>query len=93
MLLYPLKFAPILKERLWGGKNLAEQWAATLACRSAIKDGALLDNEAAIDLAKAVLPQAGEAAGSEPRNTPRCPHGRPLWMELGRSELLRAVRR
>jgi len=29
MLLYPLKFAPILKERLWGGKNLAEQYHKT----------------------------------------------------------------
>jgi DNA mismatch repair protein MutL len=65
------------------GENIAERWAATLSCHGAIKDGDYLDDTAALTLVEAALklPQ------------PRCPHGRPIWTELSREELFRAVRR
>ncbi|MDR2552133.1 MAG: DNA mismatch repair endonuclease MutL [Treponema sp.] len=73
---------------LRGAANLTEAWALTLACRGAIKDGGLLDDEAALTLAKAVLAMEDESG-----RLPRCPHGRPLWTEISRGELLKAVRR
>ncbi|MDR2758121.1 MAG: DNA mismatch repair endonuclease MutL [Spirochaetaceae bacterium] len=65
------------------GEDMAERWAATLSCHGAIKDGDYLDDTTALALAKAALkfPE------------PRCPHGRPIWTELSREELFRAVRR
>jgi DNA mismatch repair protein MutL len=65
------------------GENMAERWAATLSCHGAIKDGDYLDDAAALTLAKQVLEF----------HNPRCPHGRPLWFELSREDLFRAVRR
>ncbi|MDR2314322.1 MAG: DNA mismatch repair endonuclease MutL [Spirochaetaceae bacterium] len=70
------------------GENMAEHWAATLACRGAIKDGDLLDDGAALALVKEVL-----ALKEQTGQMPRCPHGRPLWTEITREELFRAVRR
>jgi DNA mismatch repair protein MutL len=56
---------------------------ATVACRSAVKDGDRLDPEAAAELCRRAfaLPEA------------RCPHGRPVWVRLSREELYRLVRR
>jgi DNA mismatch repair protein MutL len=65
------------------GENMAERWAATLSCHGAIKDGDYLDDTAALALAEAALKLP----------LPRCPHGRPIWTELSREELFRAVRR
>jgi DNA mismatch repair protein MutL len=65
------------------GENIAERWAATLSCRAAVKDGDRLDDNAALALAEAAL--------SFPIAC--CPHGRPLWTEIGREELFKAVRR
>ncbi len=65
------------------GENMAERWLATLACHAAVRDGDPLDAAAALTLAKAALALP----------VPRCPHGRPLWSELNREDLLRAVRR
>ena len=70
------------------GQNFAERWAFTFACHSAIKDSEYLDNAAAQALAESVLTQR-----SEKGSIPRCPHGRPLWTELSKAELLKAVRR
>jgi DNA mismatch repair protein MutL len=64
-------------------ENMAERWAATLSCHGAVKDGDYLDDGAALALAEAVLRLP----------VPRCPHGRPIWKELSREELFRAVRR
>ncbi|MDR0556275.1 MAG: DNA mismatch repair endonuclease MutL [Treponema sp.] len=72
----------ILELRL-AGENIAERWAATLACHAAIKDGGYLDSAAALALAESAL--------SLP--DPHCPHGRPLWTEMSRQELLHAVKR
>ncbi|MDR0598982.1 MAG: DNA mismatch repair endonuclease MutL [Treponema sp.] len=70
------------------GENIAERWAATLACRAAIKDGGWLDDDAALALAEEAL-----ALYDKNGLPPRCPHGRPLWKALSRDELFRAVRR
>jgi DNA mismatch repair protein MutL len=72
----------ILNLRL-AGENMAERWAATLCCHSAVKDGDYLDDAAALAL--------GEAALRLP--VPRCPHGRPVWVEISRESLFRQVRR
>ncbi|MDR2499616.1 MAG: DNA mismatch repair endonuclease MutL [Treponema sp.] len=63
--------------------TMAERWAATLSCHQAIRDGDYLDDAGAADLAAAVLGLAD----------PRCPHGRPIWAEVSRETLCRAVRR
>jgi DNA mismatch repair protein MutL len=65
------------------GKNMAEHWAATLSCHGAIKDGDYLDDTAALELAEAALAL----------EIPRCPHGRPLWVEVSREDLFRGVQR
>jgi DNA mismatch repair protein MutL len=65
------------------GEDMAERWAATLSCHGAVKDGAYLDESAALALAESALALP----------VPRCPHGRPLWFELRREDLYRAVRR
>jgi DNA mismatch repair protein MutL len=65
------------------GENIAERWAATLSCHGAIKDGDYLDDASALTLAEEALKL----------QVPRCPHGRPIWFELSRNDLLRAVRR
>jgi DNA mismatch repair protein MutL len=56
---------------------------ALAACRSAVKDGDILDDAAAEELiARAIaLPE------------PRCPHGRPIWTRVTREQLYRLVRR
>ncbi|MDR3167614.1 MAG: DNA mismatch repair endonuclease MutL [Treponema sp.] len=72
----------ILNLRL-AGENMAERWAATLSCHSAIKDGDYLDDTAALAL--------GTAALQLPLS--RCPHGRPIWVEISREALFRQVRR
>jgi DNA mismatch repair protein MutL len=65
------------------GENMAERWAATLCCRAAIKDGDYPDDETAFAL--------GMQALELPE--PRCPHGRPIWTEISRDALFKAVRR
>jgi len=70
------------------GKNFFEQLCAVMACRSAIKDGGYLDDAAALALAEDAL-----ALFDETSTLPRCPHGRPLWTEISRTDLFRAVRR
>jgi DNA mismatch repair protein MutL len=65
------------------GENMAERWAATLSCHRAVKDGDYLDDTTALALAEAALTLP----------VPRCPHGRPVWKELSREELFKAVRR
>jgi DNA mismatch repair protein MutL len=65
------------------GENIAERWAATLSCHGAVKDGDYLDDGAALELAQAALAL----------RTPRCPHGRPLWVEITREELFHLVQR
>jgi DNA mismatch repair protein MutL len=65
------------------GENMAKRWAATCCCRVAIKDGDHLDNETAFELGREALLLPD----------PRCPHGRPVWTEISREALFKAVRR
>ncbi|GMO31884.1 MAG: DNA mismatch repair endonuclease MutL [Termitinemataceae bacterium] len=65
------------------GVNVAEHWAATIACHAAIKDGSYIDNSTALSIAEESL--------SLP--VMRCPHGRPFVKEITREELLKAVKR
>jgi DNA mismatch repair protein MutL len=51
--------------------------------RRAVKDGDRLDDAAASALAMAALALP----------VPRCPHGRPGWVEISRAELYRGVKR
>jgi len=64
-------------------ENIAERWAATLCCHQAVRDGDYLDDAAALALAQEALALP----------VPRCPHGRPIWTEITRDALHRAVRR
>ena len=65
------------------GENIAERWAATLCCHQAVRDGDYLDDATALALAEEALALP----------VPRCPHGRPIWTEITRDALHRAVRR
>jgi len=65
------------------GENMAQRWATTLCCRAALKDGDYPDDETAFALGR-------EALSLE---QPRCPHGRPIWTEISKEALYKAVRR
>jgi len=65
------------------GENMAQRWAATICCRAAIKDGDYPDDETAFALGKEALTLSD----------PRCPHGRPIWTEISKDALLKAVKR
>jgi DNA mismatch repair protein MutL len=65
------------------GENMAERWAATLSCHRALRDGDYLDDQSARALAEAALALP----------VPRCPHGRPVWIELSREQLYKGVKR
>ena len=65
------------------GENMAERWAATLCCHQAVRDGDWLDDASAFDLARQALGLSD----------PHCPHGRPVWTEISREALYRAVKR
>jgi len=65
------------------GASAVERWAALCCCHQATRDGDYLDDATAASLAREAL--------SLP--DPRCPHGRPIWAEISREALLRAVRR
>ncbi|MCL2442339.1 MAG: DNA mismatch repair endonuclease MutL [Treponema sp.] len=65
------------------GENMTNRWAATLCCRAAIKDGDFPDDETAFALGKEALNLPD----------PRCPHGRPVWTEITKEALFKAVRR
>jgi len=64
-------------------ENIGEHWAATYSCKSAVKDGDFLDERTALALAEEALALP----------VGRCPHGRPIWFELSRADLFKAVKR
>jgi DNA mismatch repair protein MutL len=65
------------------GEDMTKRWAATVCCRAAIKDGDYPDDETAFSLAREALELPD----------PRCPHGRPIWTEISKQALYKAVRR
>ncbi|MBO7123372.1 MAG: DNA mismatch repair endonuclease MutL [Treponema sp.] len=64
-------------------KELIRKIAAMAACRSAVKDGDVIDDNAAIDLVQKAfdLPD------------PHCPHGRPCWTVVTKEKLFELVKR
>ena len=64
-------------------EGVAERWAATVCCHQALRDGDYLDDQSALALAQDALALPD----------PRCPHGRPVWTEISREALYKAVRR
>jgi len=63
--------------------RLEKELYAQASCKSAIKDGEVLDRVTAEELIEQtlVLPE------------PRCPHGRPIWFEVSRDELFQLLGR
>lgn len=64
-------------------RNLKKDLYANLACKQAIKEGQILDQVTAVHLIEQTL------------NLPEpfCPHGRPLWIELGEDQLYSWIKR
>lgn len=62
---------------------LDRQFIAELACKAAVKAGDYLDGLSAHALAERLLALP----------EPRCPHGRPLWIEMDREQLDRLIGR
>ncbi len=64
-------------------KDIIYSIAASNACRQAVMDGTVLDDDAAQNLAKAALEL----------EDPHCPHGRPVYTTITRKQLFELVRR
>ncbi len=76
------KLAHVVREILElrdSGQGMRRALNALTACRSAIKEGELLDNVSAQELARQALALPDQ----------HCPHGRPILVRLGRDELYR----
>ena len=73
----------LLKSSTASVASLREDVLARIACKRAIKEGEELDRITAQRLLE-------EAYGL---SNPRCPHGRPIWYEVSKKELFRAVGR
>lgn len=63
--------------------DLETELYANMACKTAIKDGDIIDNTTAMELIRKTL---------NLKNA-RCPHGRPVWFQVSREELFRFVGR
>ncbi len=72
-----------IQEEIGSPEEITRSLFATISCRAAIKEGDVIDEHTAHELIVKVL-------GLE---LPRCPHGRPIWKEITREELYRAVKR
>lgn len=79
----PHKLIPFLAGEQGYSSQLAVFLYATLACRSAVKEGERLLPEQANAIIKGVF-QLDDA---------RCPHGRPIWIEFDRRTLYKMVGR
>lgn len=73
----------LLLEKRISPKEIMHNIFATAACRSAIKEGNILDSETATSLIKEIFAL----------EEPHCPHGRPLWIELPREKLYELIKR
>ncbi|MBO4546166.1 MAG: DNA mismatch repair protein MutL, partial [Treponema sp.] len=78
-----LELKKLIFEKRIEPKELIRKIAAMAACRSAVKDGDVLDDAAAEDLARKAfdLPD------------PHCPHGRPCWTVVTKEKLFELVKR
>lgn len=66
-----------------GPEALLSRLFALAACRAAVKDGDVID----ADAARRIVSKAFEL------REPVCPHGRPVWIRLSREDLYRAIKR
>jgi DNA mismatch repair protein MutL len=66
-----------------GPEALLSRLFALAACRAAVKDGDVID----ADAARIIVSKAFEL------REPVCPHGRPVWIRLSREDLYRAIKR
>lgn len=64
-------------------EELVASLASTNACRQAVMDGTILDDDTACQLALDTLAL----------EDPHCPHGRPLWIKISRETMDRGVKR
>lgn len=64
-------------------KDLKTALYADMACKSAIKDGEVLDPVTAVELIKKTMKL----------HNARCPHGRPVWFQISKPELFNLVGR
>jgi DNA mismatch repair protein MutL len=72
-----------LRQACGGETEWRDTVLRTAACRLAIKEGDPVDAVTAVEL----------VSGALKLDPPRCPHGRPLWHEIGRDRLYRLVDR
>ncbi|ERF61048.1 MutL C-terminal dimerization domain protein [Treponema socranskii subsp. socranskii VPI DR56BR1116 = ATCC 35536] len=72
-----------LLEKRVAPEDVISEIAAMTACKAAVKDGYVLDDAAASDLAEKALTLPD----------PHCPHGRPVWTAVTRAELFALVKR
>ena len=72
-----------LLEKRVAPEDVISEIAAMTACKAAVKDGYVLDDAAASDLAEKALALPD----------PHCPHGRPVWTAVTRAELFALVKR
>ncbi|OQY40618.1 MAG: hypothetical protein B6229_01285 [Spirochaetaceae bacterium 4572_7] len=72
-----------VKSKKGSKADIERELYATLACRSAIKEGDPIDPIAAKELITAAFSM----------DQARCPHGRPIWFELSKMELYELVGR
>lgn len=73
----------LLKTHSGSLEVLKQELFAQIACKKAIKDGEGINPLSAYEILTYVFSL----------DNPRCPHGRPLWVQISREELLRGVRR
>ncbi len=72
-----------LLEKRIAPEELTRKIAAFSACRAAVKDGTILDE----NTAKSLAMQAFELPD------PHCPHGRPVWIKITKDDLFNLIRR
>ena len=72
----------LLQKRI-NPKDVLTATAASTACRSAVMDGTVLDDETAAQIAKSALELPD----------PHCPHGRPVYTKITTAQLFALVKR
>jgi DNA mismatch repair protein MutL len=77
------ELADALSSGIGSPEELRQSILSQAACRSAVKDGEEVDPLTASELVRRALEL----------DNARCPHGRPLWMEVRRSDLWKTVGR
>ena len=77
------ELAVLLIDLLDRPDDFARELFASISCHAAVTDGDDLADQAAHEIIRGVLPLKNA----------RCPHGRPIWMEITREQLFRAVGR